>query len=401
MIAQDFLLFLCGMFMGALLALFCSWLYFRRRSIELALINDNMKSAFSAISKETLMANVDLMNSSFKASLEQMYKASEQDRAVNSEQLSGVISPLKETLQAVDKKVQELESVRQGAYSSLTAQIEALMQSQQALHKETGDLSRALNAPSVRGRWGEMQLRRVVELSGLSAHCDFVEQGSIRGEDELIRPDMIVTLPNEKFIVVDAKVPLEIFGFDTANDKGKGVQLSQSLRRHVTTLKKKDYFKAVSGSPEFTVMFLPGEAFLHRALAADAALLEYAAQNDVMVVTPITLVALLKAISFGFKQEAVASNVEETRRLAQQLVDRVHKVSEHFEKLGRHLSQASQCYNQTLSSLDSRVLVTARKLAEIKAVETVPESCSGNTLAFIDIMPRSVSAPSDAGDPAP
>lgn len=400
MIAQGILLFLCGMLAGVILALGCSWLYFRRRSKEQTDLNEAMKSAFSTISKETLMANVDLMNNSFKTSLEQMYKASEQDRAVNSAQLSSVISPLKETLLAVDKKVQELESVRQGAYSSLTAQIENLIASQQILQKETSGLSRALNAPSVRGRWGEMQLRRVVELSGLSAHCDFIEQGSIRSDDELIRPDMLVTLPNEKIIVIDAKVPLEVFGFDAVNEKAKNIQLSQSLRRHITALKKKDYCKAVSKSPEFTVMFLPGEAFLHRALAADAGLLEYAAQNDIMVVTPITLVALLKAISFGFKQEAVANNIEETRHLAQQLVDRVNKVSEHFEKLGRHLSQASQSYNQTLSSLDSRVLVTARKLAEIKAVESVPESCTGGSLAFIDVMPR-VNIASDAGDPAP
>lgn len=398
--AENYLFFLCGLLIGAMLALLCCWLYFRKRNVDLSIASDTMKAAFSAISKETLMANVDLMNNSFKTSIEQIFKISEQDRALQNEQLSRVVLPLKESLQAVDKKVQELESVRQGAYTGLLAQIDGLMKSQQILHKETNDLSRALNAPSVRGRWGEMQLRRVVELSGLSAHCDFIEQESLKGAEEVMRPDMLVTLPNQKFIVVDAKTPLEFFGFDDTHEN-KNAQLSSSLRRHILTLKRKDYFKALSGSPEFTVMFLPGEAFMHRALSADQSLLEYAAQNDIMVVTPITLVALLKAVSFGFKQEAVASNIEETRRLAQQLVDRIAKVSEHFEKLGRNLNQATQSYNQTLSSLDSRVMVTARKLADIKAVEAMPESISKTELAFVDVMPRSAKlASTDAGDSA-
>jgi len=189
--AQAYLLFLCGMLIGALLALYCSWLFFRRRLKEKAFTETSMKEAFLALSKETLMANVDLMNSSLKSSLEHLYKTNEQDRALSNERLTTVLNPLKESLLAVDNKISMLENVRQGAYSGLHAQIEGLLKSQQILHKETSDLSRALNAPAVRGRWGEMQLRRVVELSGLSSHCDFLEQNSIRGEDEIVRPDML------------------------------------------------------------------------------------------------------------------------------------------------------------------------------------------------------------------
>lgn len=394
--AQDYLIFLCGVLCGAFITVLLVWLLWRRRLQERAVSHESMKEVFTALSKETLIANVDLMNSSLRASLEQLYKANEQERTLSSDRLATVINPLKQSLEEVDKKVSMLESLRQGAYSGLHTQIAGLLKSQQLLQKETNDLSRALNAPAVRGRWGEMQLRRVVELSGLSAHCDFLEQVSVKSEEETVRPDMIVTLPNEKLIIVDAKVPLEFFGFDEAEDKAKAEKLASSLRRHINTLKKKTYFKHVGGSPEFTVMFLPGEAFLHRALVADPMLLDFAAQQEVVIVTPITLVALLKAVAFGFKQEAVATNIEEVRRLAQQLIDRIHKVHEHFEKLGRHLTQATESYNHTLSSLDSRVLVTARKLADIKAVVRAEQD--GETeLRFVDIVPR-LPSPSEAQD---
>ena len=390
MVAQDYLFFLSGFLLGLMVMWAILYFHYRRRFIEISFAKEQMKESFSAISKDTLVANIDLVNSSFKQSLEQLYKSSEQDRNQNQEQLKSAIQPLKESLGLVDKKIQELESARMSTLGSLKEQIEGLLKSQQILEKEANKLSGALNAPSVRGRWGEMQLRRVVELSGLSAHCDFVEQESIKSENEILRPDMIVTLPNKKMIVIDAKAPLELFGQSEQIEKAKETQMAQALRRHLLLLRKKEYFKILSGSPEFSVMFLPSEAFLHRALLADSSLLEFAAQNDVIIVTPITLIALLKAISFGFKQEAVAQNIEEARHLSQQLIDRIHKVAEHFDKLGRHLSQATTSFNQTLSSLDSRVLVTARKLAEIKSVggasseEIVP-------LVFVENMPKPAS----------
>lgn len=388
MTVLDVFIFFSGMLFGFLIALYYSHRYYTKQKADLVLMHDNMKTSFAAISKDTLMANVDLMNSSFKQSLEQIYKTSEQDRTNSHQHLREVIAPLKESLLSVDKKVGELESARVGAYGGLKEQIEGLLKSQAILQKETTTLTRALNAPSIRGRWGEMQLRRVVELSGLSAHCDFIEQCSIKDGDDLIRPDMIVTLPKNKVIVIDAKAPLELFTQEQSSDENTSLALAASLRRHLQVLKKKSYFKLVTGSPEFTVMFLPGEAFLHRALVADPALLDFAAQQDIIIATPITLVALLKAIAFGFKQEAVAGNIEEVRRLSQQLIDRVNKVAEHFDKLGRHLKQATDSYNQTLSSLDSRVLVTARKLAEIKSV-SLEESAPPN-LAFVDIIPKPV-----------
>lgn len=395
--ALEYLLFLCGLFLGIFISLIAFWFYIRRQATLTKGLESSMKEAFSSLSKETLISNVNLINSSLKTSLEQLHKVSEHDRALSNEQLSKLLTPLKDSLLAVDKKVGDLETIRQGAYSGLFAQIEGLLKSQHILHKETQDLNRALNAPVVRGRWGEMQLRRVVELSGLESHCDFLEQLNIKSEDETLRPDMVVTMPNNKTIVVDAKAPLEVFGFDETQEK-KNDKLASSLRRHVLLLKKKDYFKHLTGSPEFTVMFLPGEAFLNRALVVDPHILDFAIQNDIMIATPTTLVALLKAVAFGFKQENIANNIEEVRRLAAQLIDRVQIVSKHFEKLGRHLTQATHSYNQTLSSLDSRVLVTARKIADLKAVGVKSDNKEEPQASYIELMPRQEMPAKEAQD---
>lgn len=355
---------------------------------ELSKVHENMKQSFSLVSKEALLKSSDLLKNSFKDSLEQLLKTSERERNLSQENLSNIIKPLKESLSLVDKKVGELESNRQGAYQGLIEQIDHLSKSQLSLQKETHNLATALNAPVIRGRWGEMQLRRVVELSGLSVHCDFLEQESLKKEGDLFRPDMIVTLPKDKKIVIDAKVPLEIFGDDKLSAKSE--TLKTSLRRHLLGLKKKSYHKILGQSPEFVVMFLPGEAFLYGALSADRNLLDFAAQNEVIIATPITLVALLKAIAFGFKQESIANNIEEVRKLSQQLIDRVNKVTSHFDKLGKSLKNATDAYNNTLSSLDSRVLVTARKLAQIKSISEEESNMFDNNLTKIDALPKQV-----------
>lgn len=362
--------------------------YYQRRVDDLNLVHERMKETFASLSKESLIQNVDLMNSSFKQSIDQLLQTSAQERVATNEHLKNVVAPLKESLLSMDKKVGDLEAIRLGAYSGLREQIDGLLKSQAILHKETGTLAKALHAPAVRGRWGEMQLRRVVELSGMSQYCDFVEQLTLKSGDETFRPDMVVTLPKNKKIVIDAKAPLELFG-DESSDTNQ--ELVATLKRHLVVLKKKSYSKVVGDSPEFTVMFLPGESFLHRALVADPMLLDFAAQHEIIIATPITLVALLKAIAFGFKQESIANNIEEVRRLAQQLIDRVHVVAGHFEKLGKNLKMATESYNQTLSSLDSRVLVTARKLSEIKSLNSDEGIALVEPLAFIDTVPREVS----------
>lgn len=364
--------------------------HYEQRVNDMASVQASMKESFTTLSEDALLKNSTMVASAFKQSMEHFFKAGESDRKLANETLVNIMTPLKESLDIVDKKVQELEASRQGAYASLKEQIEALMKSQSTLQVETNNLSRALNAPSIRGRWGEMQLRRVVELSGLSSHCDFVLQKSVDDGDTSLRPDMIVTLPHNKKIVVDAKAPLEIFvdAYDQNKDDQRGAELALSMKRHLLALKKKSYHSIVGQSPEFVVMFLPGEAFLHWALLADPSLLDYAAQNEVIIATPITLIALLKAIAFGFRQESIANNIEEVRKLSQQLIDRIGKVAMHFEKLGRSLKQATESYNQTLSSLDSRVLVTARKLSEIKSITRGEETHEVSGLQELETVPR-------------
>lgn len=358
--------------------------FFEQRIKDLSAIQADMKNAFAAISQENMHKNADLLNQALKQSMEHFFKSSEQSHKAQSNSLVDILSPLKESLLSVDKKVGELELSRQSAYAGLKEQIEGLLKSQVILQGETKNLSQALSSPIIRGRWGEMQLRRVVELSGLSPHCDFCEQKSINDDDSKLRPDMIVTLPQNKKIVIDAKAPL-----DYLEEADRGQQLAIALKRHLLSLKKKSYHSMLGQSPEFVVMFLPGEAFLHWALLADPELIDFAAQNEVIIATPITLVALLKAIAFGFRQESIANNIEEVRHLSQQLIDRVNKVYEHFDKLGKSLKTATTAYNQTLSSLDSRVLVTARKLAQIKTVSSteVEQIRSQEDLSFIDVVP--------------
>jgi DNA recombination protein RmuC len=378
--------------------------FFNRRITDLSSVHDQMREAFASVSQDALLKNADMIKNSFNQSMEHYFKVTEKDRSMSQELLANIMKPLKESLVLVDTKVGELESKRQGAYDGLREQIEGLLKSQATLQKETQTLSRALHAPTIRGHWGEMQLKRVVELSGLSAHCDFVEQKSIKEGDDVLRPDMIVTLPKNKKIVIDAKAPLEFLADVTnpsmfeVNEEERGQLLAASLRRHLLALKKKSYYSALGESPEFVVMFLPGEAFLHWALIADPMLLDFAAQNEILITTPITLVALLKSIAFGFGQEAVANNIEEVRKLSQQLIDRVNKVSEHFERLGKCLKQSTEAYNQTLASLDSRVLVTARKLANIRSISKDTEELTVGHLPLLEVMPRMVDFKADDGE---
>lgn len=367
--------------------------FFELRIKDLSEIQASMKDAFAAISQENMMKNADMLNQALKQSMEHFFKSSEQDRKAQSHSLTDILSPLKESLLSVDKKVGELELSRQAAYAGIKEQIEGLLKSQSSLQSETKNLASALSSPTIRGRWGEMQLRRVVELSGLSPHCDFLEQKSINDGDAQFRPDMIVTLPQNKKIVIDAKAPLDYW-----EEADRGQQLAASLKRHLLSLKKKSYHSILGQSPEFVVMFLPGEAFLHWALLADPDLIDFAAQNEVIIATPITLVALLKAIAFGFRQESIANNIEEVRHLSQQLIDRINKVYEHFDKLGKNLKTATQAYNQTLSSLDSRVLVTARKLAQIKTLSSLEETEQKPALelSLIDVSPVELSGESES-----
>lgn len=342
------------------------------RISELSDIKKNMKDVFEAISKESLLNNSLMLNQSFKQSLQEFFTHNEKERTQSTKDIFNIIFPLKESLVLVEQKISELEKIRSSAYGSLTQQLNNLLSTQNALIKETNLLKTSLSAPSVRGKWGEMQLKRVLELSGLSQFCDFIEQETILAEESSIRPDVILTLPHEKKVIIDAKAPLDSF-LDTQkkdfliDDTQQSLDLAVCIKRHISTLKKKNYTKYVSQTPEFVILFLPGDMFLYKALSADNSLIEFAAKNDVILATPLTLIAILKAVSYSFNEYAMTQNIEEAKKFAQELIDRIAKVAEHFERLGKSLKVANDSYNQTLSSLKSRVLVTAQKLSTIKS----------------------------------
>ena len=280
---------------------------------------------------------------------------------------------MKDSLEKVDGKIEAMERLRAGAYSGLIEQVKTLASSQQQLQAETGNLVKALRTPHVRGRWGEIQLRRVVELAGMVQYCDFSEQETIANEDGRLRPDVIVRLPGNRTIVVDAKVPFEAFyeSISTADDAIRLERLKEHarlVRAHIGALSRKSYWEAVQPTPEFVLLFLPGESFYSAALEQDPKLIEDGINQKVIIATPTTLIALLKAISYGWQQEQRAANADELGKLGKELYDRLRTFLSHFSDIGKNLDRALESYNKGVGSLEARVLVTARKFKERNAI---------------------------------
>jgi DNA recombination protein RmuC len=300
--------------------------------------------------------------------------------------------PISETLTRFEQQAQALEQKRLTAVGAIDEQLRAVMQGQELLRKETGSLVTALRTPHVRGRWGEVQLRRVVELAGMLAHCDFVEQSSSRDDDgRLLRPDLIVKLPGGKHIVVDAKVPLDAFldAADAADDDTRRTHLARHarlVREHMTRLGQKRYWQQFEPSPEYVVMFLGDDGVHRAALDHDPSLLEAGVESGVLIATPTTLIALLKAASYGWQQETVAESARSIASLGRELYDRLGVFSRHVAKVGRSLDSAVGAYNEAVGSLETRVLVTARKFPELgTGGDELPEATpiSGQSRPFV------------------
>lgn len=284
------------------------------------------------------------------------------------------LKPFQESLKSLDLQQRELEKQRIGAYASLTKQVEGMLNAEIELRKETAQLVNALRTPQMRGSWGEIHLRRVVEVAGLLNYCDFFEQKSFETEGKIWRPDLIIRLPSQRYIAVDAKTPLHSYldASDAGDDlirKKKLQDHAQSIRKHIKDLSGKEYWKQLELAPEYVILFLPAEAFYSAALQSDPTLIEVGADQNIIVATPTTLIAILRAIAFTWKQDGLSKNAKEIARLGHELYDRLSLVTDHWNKVGKNLNTAVDAYNQSVSSMESRVMVTARKLKEAGSIQ--------------------------------
>ena len=367
---------------------------------KLKLVEDAKQAladSFRALSADALTTNNATFLQLAQETLAKFQEAAQGDLEKRSQAIGELVKPVSEALGKIDEVMREVETKREGAYQGLREQNSLMLEAYKEMKGEAGKLASALRAPTVRGRWGEIQLRRVVEIAGMVSYCDFEEQVTIDGPDGRLRPDLVVRLPGGKAIVVDAKAPLDAYlaALDAGDDEQRRVHMlrhAQRIREHIRILSGKAYASRFS-SLEFTVLFLPGEHFFAAALEHDPTLIEQGVADRVIIATPTTLIGLLHAVAYGWRQEQIADNARQIADLGRELYERIGILADHFSRVGRGLRSATDSYNKAVASLETRVLVTARRFEELGAVQAGQEIPEVEEVELALREPRRIAAP--------
>jgi DNA recombination protein RmuC len=356
---------------------------------------EELTSTFSALSGQALQSNNQMFLDLAAQTLGRFQQDAKGDLERRQQAIQELVAPVKLSLDKLDGRIHDIERLREGAYQALTTQVRVLAEGQGDLRRETFSLVKALRQPVARGRWGELQLRKVVEMAGMVEYCDFVEQASINGEDGRLRPDLVVRLPGGLNIVVDAKTPLSAYldAAETDDDDVRKKHLidhARQVRDHMTQLGRKSYQDQFDPTPDLVVLFLPGEMLFSAALQQDPQLIEFGVGEKVVLATPTTLITLLRTVAYGWKQEALARNAQEISELGRQLHDRISVLAGHWARVGRNLGEAVGAYNSAVASMETRVLVSARRFRDLKAV---PDEREIDVLEPIETIPRTLDVP--------